>query len=62
VRFEGNEFGRLELQHSRIGTLELLGNTIVRTVDFTNVEADDAKVQPLGAGQARLEGSNIRLD
>jgi len=34
----------------------------VRTVDFTNVEADDAKVQPLGAGQARLEGSNIRLD
>ena len=60
VRFERNTIDSLDLSHSRIGKLELTGNTIARSVDFTGTQVKESQVQPLAKGQARLDGSNVK--
>lgn len=62
LRLEGNTVGSLDLSNSRIGTLELTGNTIARTVDFSNTQVKDCKVQSLAKGQAKLDGSNVKVN
>ncbi|SEK15635.1 hypothetical protein SAMN05444746_11882 [Variovorax sp. OK212] len=62
VRLERNTFDHLDLSNSRIAKLELTGNTIARSVDFTNTQAKESKLQHLAKGQAKLEGSNIKAD
>ncbi|MDM0007837.1 pentapeptide repeat-containing protein [Variovorax sp. J22G73] len=59
LRFERNTIGSLNISHGRIGKLELVGNTIARSTDFTNTQTRENKVQPFAKGQAKLEGSNI---
>lgn len=54
------EIGSLDLSSSRIDQLEIAGNTIARSVDFSNTQVKEGKVQPLASGQAKLDGSNIR--
>lgn len=61
VVLQGNEIGALNLSSSRIGQLEVTGNTIARSVDFSNTQVKEGKVQSLARGQAKLEGSNIKL-
>ena len=55
------EIGSLDLSSSRIDQLEITGNTIARSVDFSNTQAKESKVQSLAKGQAKIEGSNIKL-
>lgn len=62
VRFERNTFDSLDLSNSRIGKLEISGNTIARSVDFTNTQVEESKVQVLAQGQAKLNGSNIKTN
>ena len=59
-QMQGCTLDSLVLSNSRIGRLELSTNTIARSVDFTNTQATESKVQPLAKGQAKLEGSNIK--
>lgn len=61
VLFEGNTIDSLELMQSRIGKLEIRDNSLARSVDFTDTQVGESNVQPLADGQAKLEGSNIRL-
>ena len=62
LRLEGNQIGSLNLSDSRIWQLELSGNTIARSVAFTNTQVKVSKVQTLAKGQAKLDGSNIKLN
>lgn len=62
VLLAGNTIDSLELQQSRIGKLELTGNTIARSVDFSNTQVKESKVQSLAKGQAKLDGSNVKVN
>ncbi|CAN5879583.1 hypothetical protein BH11PSE13_BH11PSE13_14200 [soil metagenome] len=50
----------VDLTNSRIEKLDLSGNTIARSVDFSNTQAKESRIQPLAKGQAKLDGSNIK--
>ena len=60
-RLHGCEIDSLDLSNSRIGSLEVSGNSISRTVDFSNTQVQESKVQPLAKGQAKLDGSNVKV-
>ena len=62
LKMEKNTIGSINLSSSRIGTLELTGNTISRTVDFTHTQARQSKVQALAKGPAKLDGSNVKVN
>ena len=62
VVFEENTIDSLELIQSRIGKLEMQGNTFARSVDFSGTQARQSKVQALAKGQAKLDGSNVKLN
>jgi len=62
VLLEGNTIDSLELQQGRIGSLKIVGITISRSVDFTNTQVKESNVQSFAKGQAKLEGSNIKLN
>lgn len=62
VRLERNSFDSLDLSHSRIAKLELTGNTVARSVDLTQTQAGQSKLQPFTKGQLKLEGSNVKAD
>ncbi|MBN8749879.1 MAG: hypothetical protein J0I65_20515, partial [Variovorax sp.] len=61
LQLQGNEIGSLDLSNSRISQLEISGNTIGRSVDFSHTQVKQANVQVLAKDQAKLEGSNIKL-
>jgi hypothetical protein len=61
VLIEGNTIGALDIQQGRIGKLTIVGNTISRSVDFSRTQVGQSTVQSLAAGQAKLDGSNVRL-
>ena len=54
------DLGSVDLSSGRIAKLEINSNTIARSVDFTNTQAEESKVQPFAKGQAKLDGSNIK--
>lgn len=56
------EMDSLDLSHSRIAKLELTGNTVARSVDLTQTQAGQSKLQPFAKGQLKLEGSNVKAD
>lgn len=62
VVIEGNTFESLDLQQGRLDSLEIAGNTITRTANFTGAQAKKSKVQRLARDQAKLDGSNIKLN
>ena len=62
LQIEGNTIGSLNVANSRIGKLELSGNTIARSVDFTHTQVKESKMQSLAKGQAKLDGSNIKVN
>jgi uncharacterized protein YjbI with pentapeptide repeats len=59
-QMKGCALDSLVLSNSRIARLELSANTIARSVDFTDTQAKESKVQPFAKGQAKLDGSNIK--
>ena len=61
-RLESCEIDSLDLSSSRIGVLELIGNTIARNVDFTGTQVMNSKVQALAKGQAKIDGSNVKIN
>jgi uncharacterized protein YjbI with pentapeptide repeats len=61
LQLQGCELGQVDLSNSRIDKLELTGNTISNGVDFSNTRAKESRVQALAKGQAKLDGSNIKL-
>ncbi len=61
VVIEGNTIESLDLQQGRLDSLEIAGNTITRSVNFTGTQAKKSKVQRLAKDQAKLDGSNIKL-
>ncbi|BEP67168.1 hypothetical protein GmRootV35_16820 [Variovorax sp. V35] len=62
LQIEGNTIGSLNVSNGRMGKLELRSNTIARSVDFTNTQVKESNVQSFAKGQAKLEGSNIKLN
>ncbi|WP_147400509.1 hypothetical protein [Acidovorax cavernicola] len=54
------ELDSLDLSNSRIAKMAISGNTISRSVDFTNTRVKESKVQALAKGQAKLDGSNVK--
>jgi uncharacterized protein YjbI with pentapeptide repeats len=60
LQMKGCALDSLVLSNSRIARLELSANTIARSVDFTDTQAKESKVQPFAKGQAKLDGSNIK--
>ena len=51
----------LNASSSLMDKLEVSGNTFARTVDFTHTQARQSKVQALAKGQAKLDGSNVKV-
>jgi len=62
LQLQGCELESLDLSNGRIANLQLSGNAIVRSVDFTNTQVKESNVQSLAKGQAKLEGSNIKIN
>ncbi|WP_295381185.1 hypothetical protein [uncultured Pseudacidovorax sp.] len=62
LRLENNTIGSVDISNSRIGKLELSGNTISREVNLKGTHVKESKIQPLTKSQAKLDGSNIKLN
>ncbi|CAN5879675.1 hypothetical protein BH11PSE13_BH11PSE13_14220 [soil metagenome] len=62
LTLDGNTIGSINLSNGRIGKLELSGNAIARSVDFSNTQAKESRVRPLATGQAKLDGSNVKVN
>jgi len=62
LRIENNIIGSLDLSNGRLGKFAMSGNTISRSVDFTKTQARESRVQRLANGQAKLQGSNVRVN
>ncbi|MGJ7529445.1 DUF2345 domain-containing protein, partial [Variovorax sp. GB1P17] len=62
LQLQGCELDSLDLSSGRIANLQISGNTIARSVDFTNTQVKESSVQGLAKDQAKLEGSNIKLN
>jgi uncharacterized protein YjbI with pentapeptide repeats len=61
VVLQNNTLDSLDLSNGRVGNLLIGGNNFARTVDFTGTQAQVSKVQPLAKGQAKLDGSNVKV-
>ncbi|WP_304306022.1 hypothetical protein [Pseudacidovorax intermedius] len=62
LRLENNTISSVDISNSRIGKLELSGNTISREVNLKGTHVKESKIQPLTKSQAKLDGSNIKLN
>lgn len=62
LTLDSNTIGSLDLSNGRIGKLELRGNLIARSVDFSNTQAKESRVRPLATGQTKLDGSNVKVN
>lgn len=62
LRLEGNTMESLDISNSRIEKLEVVNNRISLGVNFKNTQVKESTIQPLAKGQAKLDGSNIRLN
>ncbi|MET3514724.1 uncharacterized protein YjbI with pentapeptide repeats [Pseudacidovorax sp. 1753] len=62
LRLENNTIGSVDISDSRIGKLEISGNTISREVNLQGTKVKESKIQPLAKAQLKLDGANIRLN
>lgn len=60
LQLQDCELDSLDLSNSRIAKMAISSNTISRSVDFTNTQVKEGKVQALAKGQAKLNGSNVK--
>ncbi|WP_153012805.1 hypothetical protein [Pseudacidovorax intermedius] len=62
LRLESNTIESLDISNSRIEKLEVVNNRVSLGVNLENTQVKESTIQPLAKGQAKLDGSNIRLN